>query len=598
MTQNKIYNSSMSTMAAAQTAAIPPIGFAGSNTGYNGSRGYTGSAGIGYAGSRGNQGYTGSGASGYTGSAGIGYAGSRGNQGYTGSGASGYTGSAGTSYTGSRGNQGYTGSAGGGGGNVNLSAVAQNIIPTDSYLYNLGSSQYTWGNIYVDRVFFNTQLIGEQVDVTWVKAETLTLRNNQATAQGVLSTPDGIQLYWNGNTIGSGSGYTGSIGAVGYTGSAGGNRGPAGLGYDGVTSTSEYAAGTGQKQFVVNKIGAYTVGSRVRISYDTVPAVNMQGLITAIDTREIIFTIQVDSWRGAGTYNLWNFSIIGDIGATGPTGLRGATGATGEPGYIGSTGTRGIAGFTGPTGVTGVTGPTGLRGQTGFTGSMGPAGGPTGPSGYTGSMGPAGGPTGPSGPSGPSGPTGPAGYTGSAGMGDTGYAGSMGLTGTTGPAGYTGSAGMGDTGYAGSMGPAGGPTGPAGYTGSAGSGGGAYSRTSASITTSSVANAATISASITGFKGYNLYKISTNVSAWVRIYSSQAARTADAARSSAVDPSADAGVVAEVITSGSQTVSFAPAVQGWNNESPVSSVIPLAVTNLSGNAAAITVNITWLQTEV
>jgi hypothetical protein len=70
--------------------------------GGQGTRGYTGSAGLGYTGSSGNTGYNGStGVLGYTGSIGIGYTGSIGN---------GYTGSAG--YSGSTGELGYTGSIG------------------------------------------------------------------------------------------------------------------------------------------------------------------------------------------------------------------------------------------------------------------------------------------------------------------------------------------------------------------------------------------------------------------------------------------------------------------------------------------------------
>jgi len=84
-------------------------------TGYTGSIGYTGSSGVGYTGSKGDIGYSGS--LGYTGSKGdIGYSGSLG---YTGSqGVVGFTGSTGIGYTGSKGDQGtqgnlgYTGSKG------------------------------------------------------------------------------------------------------------------------------------------------------------------------------------------------------------------------------------------------------------------------------------------------------------------------------------------------------------------------------------------------------------------------------------------------------------------------------------------------------
>jgi len=85
--------------------------------GYTGSRGYTGSAGVGFTGSQGELGYTGSqgeigytGSVGYTGSEGVGYTGSQGEIGYTGS--VGYTGSEGAGFTGSQGDLGYTGSQG------------------------------------------------------------------------------------------------------------------------------------------------------------------------------------------------------------------------------------------------------------------------------------------------------------------------------------------------------------------------------------------------------------------------------------------------------------------------------------------------------
>ena len=42
---------------------------------------------------------------------------------------------------------------------------------------------------------------------------------------------------------------------------------------------------------------------------------------------------------------------------------------------------------------------------------------------------------------------------------------------------------------------------------------------------------------------------------------------------------------------------MAPAVHGFNDESPVTDVIPVAVTNLSGSAATITVTLTLLQAE-
>ena len=124
------------------------------------------------------------------------------------------------------------------------------------------------------------------------------------------------------------------------------------------------------------------------------------------------------------------------------------------------------------------------------------------------------------------------------------------------------------------------------------------SRTTPSASTTSIATNANTSISVTGFKGYYLYKIQVNVPAWVRIYTNSAARTADMSRSRDVDPAPDAGVIAEVITTtNNQTVTLSPAVIGFNDENPVTDQIPLYVTNLSGSSTAVTVTLTIVKTE-
>jgi len=132
---------------------------------------------------------------------------------------------------------------------------------------------------------------------------------------------------------------------------------------------------------------------------------------------------------------------------------------------------------------------------------------------------------------------------------------------------------------------------------SGGSGIGLGSRVSAGGTTASLANNATGSIAITGFKTYMMYKINTNAAAWVRFYITDAARSADASRSQGVDPSAGAGVIAEVITSGSETVILSPGVLGYNDDATPSTTIYVAVTNLSGTTRTITVTTTLLQLE-
>jgi hypothetical protein len=113
-----------------------------------------------------------------------------------------------------------------------------------------------------------------------------------------------------------------------------------------------------------------------------------------------------------------------------------------------------------------------------------------------------------------------------------------------------------------------------------------------------VSNNASASLNITGFKSYTLYRIQTSVAAWVRLYSNAAARSADLTRISTVDPSFDAGVLAEIITTASsKSVYFTPAVAGYNTESTVTRNIPITVTNKSGASANVIVTLTLLQTE-
>ena len=92
-------------------------------------------------------------------------------------------------------------------------------------------------------------------------------------------------------------------------------------------------------------------------------------------------------------------------------------------------------------------------------------------------------------------------------------------------------------------------------------------------------------------------KIQTSAAAWVRIYTSDAARTADSSRDELTDPNPGSGVIAEVITTGAETVVMSPAVFGFNNENSPTTNIPISVTNKSGGSAAITVTLTLIQLE-
>lgn len=129
------------------------------------------------------------------------------------------------------------------------------------------------------------------------------------------------------------------------------------------------------------------------------------------------------------------------------------------------------------------------------------------------------------------------------------------------------------------------------------SGSGLTSRSTASATTASIADGAIDNISITGFTGYILYKVEVDGAAWVRIYTDEASRTADASRVEGVDPLPGAGVITEVITTGSQTILISPGAFGFNNESVPTTAIPIAVTNKTGSTTTITVTLTIVQLE-
>lgn len=135
------------------------------------------------------------------------------------------------------------------------------------------------------------------------------------------------------------------------------------------------------------------------------------------------------------------------------------------------------------------------------------------------------------------------------------------------------------------------------FTTVSGGGSGLQTRTTPSGTTASLANNATGNLDITGFKSYALMAIQTDKAAWVRIYANAASRSADASRAQTTDPAPDAGVIAEVITTGAQTVLISPGAFGFNFEGTPTTTIPCAVTNLSGTTGTVAVTLSVLQLE-
>ncbi|OUU78701.1 MAG: hypothetical protein CBC38_06835, partial [Gammaproteobacteria bacterium TMED78] len=115
-------------------------------------------------------------------------------------------------------------------------------------------------------------------------------------------------------------------------------------------------------------------------------------------------------------------------------------------------------------------------------------------------------------------------------------------------------------------------------------------------TSASIASGVDGDLTITGYRGYVLYKIKTSVASWVRVYCDVASRNADSTRSHGNDPLPGSGVIAEVLTtSADQEVLLTPGVMGFNNDSSPSTNIYLAINNRSGSAAAVTVTLTVLK---
>ena len=123
------------------------------------------------------------------------------------------------------------------------------------------------------------------------------------------------------------------------------------------------------------------------------------------------------------------------------------------------------------------------------------------------------------------------------------------------------------------------------------------SRQSFSQATSSIADGAVDTISITAFKTFALLKVQTSAAAWVTLYKDSSSRSADSGRNETTDPLPGSGVLAEVITTGAQTVAITPGVFGWNDDATPAATVYAKVVNKSGSTQAITVTITAVKLE-
>ena len=343
-----------------------------------------------------------------------------------------------------------------------------------------------------------------------------------------------------------------------------------------------------------------------------------------------------------------NNALLNFVIRQGEKGDTGTQGVVGPQGPIGNTGTQGVVGPTGPkgdTGTQGVIGPTGLRGNTGTQGIQGP----TGPVGATGTaatvqIGTVS--TGvsvsvtttgtsqnaylnfviPQGPQGIQGIQGIQGVTGNTGTAATVQIGTV----STGASVTVTTTGTSQNAYLNFVIPYG-PQGPKGDTGTSsytllpattstlggvipdgttitvngsgvisaagGTGGGLTSRSTASVTTVSLAPGASTTATIVGYKGYALLSVQVSTASWVTLYSSTATAAADYSRTITSDPTPGNGVIAEVITTNAATQYFSPAAVGYSSESVPTTDIPIKVYNNSSATLAINVTLTLIKLE-
>ena len=131
-----------------------------------------------------------------------------------------------------------------------------------------------------------------------------------------------------------------------------------------------------------------------------------------------------------------------------------------------------------------------------------------------------------------------------------------------------------------------------------GGGAGLTSRATADATASGLADGSSANLTITAAKTYALLKIQTSHAAWVSIYTSSAARTADASRLEVTDPQPGSGVIAEVITTDGAIQAITPGTIGWNDDGTPSTNVYVKVVNKSGSTQDLTVTLHYVQLEV
>ena len=130
---------------------------------------------------------------------------------------------------------------------------------------------------------------------------------------------------------------------------------------------------------------------------------------------------------------------------------------------------------------------------------------------------------------------------------------------------------------------------------------GLSTRTTATAATASIADNANDDIEITtNAPTIQLHRIQVDQACWVRVYSSDAARTADAARTITTDPDPGSGVMAEFVSTGAATQILSPGTTAFFDSgtgTTGSNDAFLAVQNLSGGTTVINVTLHYVALE-
>ena len=168
--------------------------------------------------------------------------------------------------------------------------------------------------------------------------------------------------------------------------------------------------------------------------------------------------------------------------------------------------------------------------------------------------------------------TGPSGAT----VGSTGGTGMTGKTGMTGASGMTGMTGLGNTGMTGAT--------------------GIYVRTSTTFTANGLAPDGSMAQSISFSKTANILSVTTDYSAWIRIYGTSASMSADSGRLITVDPSPNSSVYLDLLTT-TGTYYLNPIAMFTNFDISLSNTAYISVTNKDTVLRTITVTLNYLPLE-